>query len=81
MIALHAINNGVDLKIFGKGSAEKSEIEEAVKVLEESGSIDYAQELAFSYIQEGKEKLKVLPDSDSKATLLEIADYMIERKY
>ncbi|AEH60862.1 Farnesyltranstransferase [Methanosalsum zhilinae DSM 4017] len=81
LIALHAINNGVDLKIFGKGSAEKSEIEEAVKVLEESGSIDYAQELAFSYIQEGKEKLKVLPDSDSKATLLEIADYMIERKY
>ncbi len=81
LIAMHAINNGVDLKIFGKGNAGKIEIEEAVKVLEESESIDYAQELAFSYIQQGKEKLSVLPDSDSKSALLEIADYMIERKY
>ena len=81
LIALHALNSGVELEIFGRGSATKEEIEEAVKILEDSGSIDYARDLAISYINEGKAKLDILDDSEAKDVLLAIADYMISRKH
>jgi len=32
-------------------------------------------------VDAGKDALKVLPDSDAKKALLELADYMIARKY
>jgi geranylgeranyl pyrophosphate synthase len=32
-------------------------------------------------VQKGKQALQVLPDSEAKATLLELADYMIRRQY
>ncbi|MCS3924631.1 polyprenyl synthetase family protein [Methanosalsum natronophilum] len=81
LIAIHAREKNVDINIFGKGKATNSEIEASVQLLHESGSIKYAEELAFSYIREGKEKLEVLPDSDAKDKLKRIADYMIERDY
>ena len=77
----HHISNRAALDIFGRGSATKEEIEEAVKILEDSGSIDYARDLAISYINEGKAKLDILEDSEAKDVLLAIADYMISRKH
>ncbi len=81
LIAIHALNNGVDLKIFGKGKATTEEINEAVHQLEEAGSIDYVSDLALGYVAKGKELLDVVEDSDSKTILLAIADYMITRSY
>lgn len=81
LIALHALNSGVKLDIFGKGDATKEEIEEAVRALEESGSIDHARNLAISYIEQGKAELDILEDSQAKDVLLAIADYMISRSY
>lgn len=81
LIAIHALNKGVDLKIFGKGEATTEEINEAVKQLEDAGSIDYVRDLALSYIAKGKELLDVVEDSEAKTILLAIADYMITRSY
>lgn len=81
VIAIHAFDHGVNLDIFGSGSATTSQIDEAVNILEDSGSIDYATDLAMSYIQQGKAKLDILEDSDAKDVLLAIADYMIARSY
>ncbi|HJH32797.1 MAG TPA: polyprenyl synthetase family protein [Methanosarcinaceae archaeon] len=81
VIAIHAMKHGVKLDIFGSGSATISQIDEAVKILEDSGSIGYANDLAMSYIQRGKAKLDILDDSEAKDVLLAIADYMIERAY
>ncbi|WP_406661105.1 polyprenyl synthetase family protein [Methanolobus sp. ZRKC3] len=81
LIAIHALNNGVELGIFGKGEATTEEINEAVRTLEESGSIEYARDLAVSYIEKGKELLNVMDDSESKDILSAIADYMIKRAY
>ncbi|MCO5384253.1 MAG: hypothetical protein NHB15_21155 [Methanosarcina barkeri] len=67
--------------IFGKGEATQKETDEAVRILTECGSIDYVKNLAISYINEGKAKLDVLPDSPEKELLLQIADYMISREY
>ncbi len=81
VIAIHALDHGVYLDIFGSGSATASQIDEAVKTLDDSGSIGYATDLAISYIQQGKAKLDILEDSKAKDVLLAIADYMIERSF
>jgi geranylgeranyl diphosphate synthase type I len=81
LIAIHALNKGVELKIFGKGEATSEEINEAVNQLEEAGSIDYVSDLALGYIAKGKELLDIVGDSESKTILMAIADYMITRSY
>lgn len=81
LIAIHALNADVKLDIFGKGKASKGQLEEAIKQLEDSGSIEYARNTAVSYILEGKKKLDVLENSEAKEILLAIADYMIERSH
>jgi geranylgeranyl diphosphate synthase type I len=81
LIVIDAFEKGVKLDIFGKGKATQEETDEAVQILTECGSIDYVKNLAISYINEGKEKLDVLRDCPEKELLLQIADYMISRKY
>lgn len=81
LIIIDAFEKGVKLDIFGKGEATQEETDEAVRTLTECGSIDYVKNLAISYINEGKAKLDVLQDCPEKELLLQIADYMISRKY
>ncbi len=81
LIVIDAFEKDVKLDIFGKGKATQEETDEAVQILTECGSIDYVKNLAISYINEGKEKLDVLRDCPEKELLLQIADYMISRKY
>jgi geranylgeranyl diphosphate synthase type I len=81
LIVINAFETGVKLNIFGKGEATQEETDEAVRILTECGSIDYVKNLAISYINEGKAKLDVLQDCPEKELLLQIADYMITRKY
>jgi geranylgeranyl diphosphate synthase type I len=81
LIMIHALAAGKEVEIFGKKNASSQEIEAALKTLKASGSIDYARKKAVSLVEEGKEALAVLPDSEAKALLLELADYMISRSY
>ncbi|MDW5550013.1 polyprenyl synthetase family protein [Methanosarcina sp.] len=81
LIIIDAFEKGVKLDIFGKGEATQEETDEAVRALTECGSIDYVKNLAISYINEGKAKLDALQDCPEKELLLQIADYMISRKY
>ena len=69
-------------KIFGKGgSVSPEQIDEAVSILEGSGSIKYAQDLSTETLERGKKMLDVLGDSEAKNILLAVADYMVTRNY
>ncbi|MCM1987348.1 MULTISPECIES: polyprenyl synthetase family protein [Methanococcoides] len=82
LIAIHALNHGVELEIFGKGgSVSPEQIDEAVSILEGSGSIKYAQDLSTETLERGKKMLDVLGDSEAKNILLAVADYMVTRNY
>lgn len=81
LIVIHALSKGINIEALGKSNATRSEISAALTTLKESGSIDYAMNKALSFVDEGKAALKVLPDSEAKKRLIELADYMIERKY
>ncbi len=81
LIMIHAMEWGVMPEVLGKKNATTEEIEAALSVLEESGSIDYARTKAASLVEQGKRALDVLEDSKAKDLLLELADYMISRRY
>ncbi len=81
LIMIHAFTHDVEVDVFGRKDAALGDIEKGISVLDESGSIDYARALAAEMVEQGKHALRVLPDSPAKALLLNLADYMIRRRY
>jgi geranylgeranyl diphosphate synthase type I len=81
LIMIHAIKNGVEVGVFGKKGASPQEIEEALDILDDAGSIAYARSRAIDLVSRGKQALSVLPDSAAKSLLLDLAEYMIRRGY
>jgi len=81
LIMIHALANGVDVDVFGRRDALPEQIEKAISILEKSGSIEYARSKSVQMVAVGKQALDVLPATPAKELLLELADYMIRRKY
>ncbi len=85
LITVHAREQGVDVGDLvdtdDVDAVTEAEIDEAVGALEDSGSIAYANETARDLVEQGKDRLTVLPDNDARDLLFDIADYLIERGY
>ena len=81
VITLHARDQGVDVEELVSDSPTDAEITAAVERLEAVGSIDFAREMAHDLIESGKERLEVLPQTESRVLLEEIADFLVERGY
>lgn len=82
LVTTHAREHGVDVDaLIGSNEPTESEIDDAVQTLRESGSLEFARETAKELIEEGKDRLKVLPESESRNRLEDIADYLLEREY
>lgn len=85
LISLHAREQGVDVESLVSAdnieSVSESEINDAVDRLETTGSIEYARDVARDLITSGKDRLSVLPESEARDVLEDIADFLIEREY
>jgi geranylgeranyl diphosphate synthase type I len=85
LITVHAREQGVDVDSLIEANsvdeASEQEIDEAVAVLEDVGSIEYARKTAREFVASGKKQLDILPDNEAHDRLLDIADYLIEREY
>ncbi len=85
LITVHAREQGVDVdSLVDTESVEavtEAEIEEAVQILEDAGSIEFARKRAHELVNSGKRHLEVLPDNEAHRLLSEIAEYLIEREY
>ncbi|OYT72882.1 MAG: serralysin [Chloracidobacterium sp. CP2_5A] len=57
------------------------ELQEAIALLEEAGSVDFARNLAIEHLAEAKRLLTVLPDSPHRALLDSYADFMLQRRH
>jgi geranylgeranyl diphosphate synthase type I len=85
LITLHARQHGVD--VDGLVDAETTEeltevaVADAVAVLEDAGSIEYARSKAEELTARSKEHLEVLPDNEARGLLEDLADYLITRGY
>ncbi|HEC95222.1 MAG TPA: polyprenyl synthetase family protein, partial [Thermoplasmatales archaeon] len=86
LILTHALEHTQDkqrrilLSVLGKNDASDEEIHRVVKVLTDSGSIEYAKEKACGYVDQAKHELNTLKDSEARELLKELADYTISRK-
>jgi len=81
LIMIHALDHGIKVDAFGKKDATPQEIDQAQSILQDCGSIDFARAKAAKFIEGGKKALDVLPESDAKSILLDLADFMIGRTY
>jgi len=81
LIMIHAFANDIVVPVFSKKDASAEEIFRSISILEGSGSIEYARSRAEEMVVQGKRALDVLPPSPAKVTLLELADYMVRRRY
>lgn len=81
LIAIKAMEMGVDINIFGKGNAEEWEKREIMEKLISSGAIDYTSQMAEDYLSRAKSNLAVLEETPARKLLEDIADYLIHREY
>ncbi len=81
LIIIKAFERGIELKTFGKGKAERYELEEDIRRLYDCGAIEYARKKAREYIEIAKSQLKVLKDNEARRHLSELADFLVEREY
>ena len=85
LITVHAREHGVEVgdlvDTTDVSNVTEAEIDDALNVLEDAGSIDYARETAHELVEQGKERLDVLADNEARKLLTDIADYLVERGY
>ncbi|NKE36049.1 polyprenyl synthetase family protein [Natronococcus sp. JC468] len=85
LITVHARERGVDVEELvdteDVDAVTEAEIDDAVGELERVGSIEYAADRARELVDQGKNRLEVLPDNEARELLCDIADYLIERGY
>lgn len=62
-------------------NGERDRIEDIIKIINETGAIDYTAHAAAQEVAYAKAALDVLPDSDYKQALLGLADFSISRDY
>ncbi|MFA8341549.1 MAG: polyprenyl synthetase family protein [Rhodothermaceae bacterium] len=67
------------LKNLKKGSKNKK-VKEIIEMVKSSGGIDYADKIAREYAQKARECLQLFDDSENKTALLELVDFVIDRK-
>ncbi len=86
LIVVHTLNNASAEdkqqfeKIFGNKDATDQDIERIYNILKKTGSVEYAKKTALTYIDDAKKSIEMLPDTESKQLLMNIADYAIKRK-
>ena len=84
-VTLHAREQGVDVEALVETddpeAVTEAEIDAAVAVLEEAGSIEYARTLSRDLVERGKSHLDVLPENEARELLCGLAEYLVERGY
>jgi geranylgeranyl diphosphate synthase type I len=80
LIAIRAREKGIDLAPYRR-ELSSAEIDDLIARLREAGVIDEVRAVAVERAAVAKQALSVLPDSEEKRLLGEIADYFINRGY
>ncbi len=68
------------LELLGKRDLN-GELPEAIALLEETGSIAFARDLAIRYLVDARQHLSVLPAGPHRKLLDMYADFMLQRRY
>jgi geranylgeranyl diphosphate synthase type I len=86
LIVVHCLNNasGNDKKLlekfFGNSKTTDDEVKQVYNLFKKIGSIEYAKNTAVQYCEKAKNSLEILPYTNAKQILLELAEYSIRRE-
>ncbi len=58
---------------------DESIIPEAMDLLNKYDAIEYARKTAYDYVEEAKKSVDILPDSDARKSLCDLADFVLSR--
>lgn len=84
LVAVHALHNSPQnerlIEILSSKEKNPEILEEAVQIMKDAGSIDYARSYAQDLVSRAKERLvKVLEPSNGRAILISMADWFVDR--
>ncbi len=65
----------------GSREIDSAILEQIVSIIQRTGSIDYTEKKAVAHVAEAKAALKLLPDSEYKQALQDLADFSIARNH
>jgi len=68
-------------ELVTKKVKSEGEVKETIRLIKESGAIEYSFNIAHKYLEKAKKELAKLPDVKTKKTLRYIANYIKERKF
>ncbi|WP_416149712.1 heptaprenyl diphosphate synthase component II [Salipaludibacillus sp. HK11] len=84
--ALYAMNQDPQLKreiisLLKDESGEPMDMSDIIYRIKQTGAIDYSQQIADQYLKKALNSLEPLPDIQAKKALIQIAEYIGERKF
>lgn len=84
LVAIHVLQNSEHrerlLAILSARETDPEVLEEAVAIMKEAGSIDFAKEYARSLVRDAKLALEdVIPHSNARKLLISMADFFLKR--
>ena len=78
LIAMKAFEKGLDLSDYRR-DLSPAEIDSVIRNLESLGVLEEVRGTARDLIKNGKRRISILPDSEEKRLLSELADYFLAR--
>lgn len=85
LVAIHALNDGsaIDVRRLGrlirKRRKQEAEVQQALRLLRDSGAVEKARAEAQAFGQTAKKAIDPIPDSDAKANMGRLVDYVLSR--
>ena len=66
-------------RTIGKGKQADGDLEHAIRLLQKHGTLDSTRETALQYAAKAKTALSILPESELRNMLTDLADYVVAR--
>ncbi len=85
LVAIHALNDGsrIDVpalvRLIRKRRKQEAEVRKGLALLRDSGAVEKARAEALTYAQIARKALDPIPDSEAKANMDRLVDYVLSR--
>lgn len=66
-------------RVIEVGDQKDGDLDQALSILTAHGSIVFARDSALTWANQAKKALDIFPESDLRSTLLQLADFVVER--
>jgi len=66
-------------RTIGKGRQEDGDLDHAIALLNKHGAMEATRQTALDYVSQAKAALSVIPSSDIREMLIDLADYVVAR--